>query len=175
MVFIIFGWNKQTRRICCTLNEVNCNNCGEISEWIVMRTKTWFTLFFIPVLPYEIKQFAYCSKCNCGAEINDKQWKFLRNNRDENKHVNLQPFVVEYTYTFLGWFMRGLTKRKWRCLAIYLFIFNLFRYGCNTPLLIIHDIGMAVVSTLIIAVVICLIYALISKLAKRHIIGIKLC
>ena len=61
-----------------------CNVCGEESRWQLWRIASWFTLFFIPVFPYYIKQILICPICN------SNEIKITSKNKD-----NLLPQIEE--------------------------------------------------------------------------------
>ncbi len=169
MVFFILGWGFQTHKTLCTVLPSTCDNCHNISEWVVMRRKTWFTLFFIPILPYRVEQFAVCPVCCHGAEITNQQWRELK------KSNNKIATVVNYEYSFYSWFMRGLAKRKWRYLYRIIFIVLLIVHRMSSVLVVIGDFFIAIIiSYVVLGIPLCLGYAIISKAMNRHIVGISL-
>lgn len=72
-MFIIFGWGKQTIKIIGATFKNLCSNCKNEEYWTLQRTITWFTLFFIPVIPYSIKYFLYCPICERGIYLDNNQ------------------------------------------------------------------------------------------------------
>ena len=50
-----------------------CNHCNNEEYWVLTRIMTWFTLFFIPVFPYEIKYFLTCPICQYGVKLDRAQ------------------------------------------------------------------------------------------------------
>ena len=46
-----------------------CPNCNNLTFFHYMTVKVWFTLFFIPVLPYKIVHAFVCSICERGTPI----------------------------------------------------------------------------------------------------------
>ena len=54
---IIFGWNFQTIKQIGFVFKKVCEHCNNEEYWVLTRTITWFTLFFIPVIPYSFKFF----------------------------------------------------------------------------------------------------------------------
>ncbi len=70
---IIFGWGRQTiKQIGVTFKQI-CGHCKNEEYWVLSRIITWFTLFFIPVIPYSIKYFLSCPVCQYGLNLNQKQ------------------------------------------------------------------------------------------------------
>jgi hypothetical protein len=70
---IIFGWGHQTRKQIGVTFKNLCNHCHNEDYWVLTRTITWFTLFFIPVIPYSIKYFLSCPVCQYGLTLDSKQ------------------------------------------------------------------------------------------------------
>ena len=69
----IFGWGRQTIKQIGAVFKNLCSHCHNEEYWILTRITTWFTLFFIPVIPYSIKYFLSCPICKYGLTLNDKQ------------------------------------------------------------------------------------------------------
>ena len=62
-MFVLFGFGRRRVHdkgpvIACT-----CPRCHNEVTLALMHVTTWFTLFFIPVLPYSRKQFLSCPIC----------------------------------------------------------------------------------------------------------------
>lgn len=75
---IIFGWGKQTiKQIGITFKNL-CNHCHNEEYWILTRITTWFTLFFIPVIPYSIKYFLSCPVCQYGLTLDSTQTEQIK-------------------------------------------------------------------------------------------------
>jgi hypothetical protein len=72
-MFIIFGWNHQTNKNYGPTREIICPNCGNKTYLNLLQTKTWFTLFFIPIFPYNSKHFLICKVCSRGIELSGEQ------------------------------------------------------------------------------------------------------
>jgi predicted nucleic acid-binding Zn ribbon protein len=70
---IIFGWNFQTIKEFGVVFKQFCNHCKNEEYWILTRRITWFTLFFIPLIPYSIKYFLSCPVCKYGITLDEKQ------------------------------------------------------------------------------------------------------
>jgi len=54
---IIFGWGHQTIKNIGPTFKNHCSHCNNEDYWTLTKYTTWFTLFFIPVIPYSIKYF----------------------------------------------------------------------------------------------------------------------
>ncbi len=70
---IIFGWGRQTIKQIGAVFKTLCNHCHNEEYWILARITTWFTLFFIPIIPYSTKYFLSCPVCKYGVTLNDQQ------------------------------------------------------------------------------------------------------
>jgi hypothetical protein len=71
-MFIIFGFGRRTVRLLGFTAARLCGNCHNTSPWKVMKITRWFTLFFIPVIPYSSKYVAMCPTCSRGVELDAK-------------------------------------------------------------------------------------------------------
>ena len=63
---IIWGWGRQTRRTLGVVGISKCSHCGATAEFHLVQRRTWFTLFFIPVIPYSSEHHVLCSSCEWG-------------------------------------------------------------------------------------------------------------
>ncbi len=70
---IIFGWGFQTIKNFGPAFRRLCDHCHNEEYWILTRVMTWFTLFFIPIFPYEIKHHLACPICKYGLVLNGDQ------------------------------------------------------------------------------------------------------
>ncbi|QUI22905.1 AAC(3) family N-acetyltransferase [Vallitalea pronyensis] len=66
---LIFGWGLKTVKRYGMLSHQMCQTCHTESGWQLVKVTTWFTLFFIPVMPVSIKRMLICTKCNAGRII----------------------------------------------------------------------------------------------------------
>lgn len=62
-MFILFGFGKQTVKYLASAGLRACPNCGNQREWSRLLIRTWFTLFFIPIIPYRTRTVALCPVC----------------------------------------------------------------------------------------------------------------
>lgn len=75
---IIFGWGRQTiKRIGIAFKRM-CDHCHNEDYWVLTQITTWFTLFFIPVIPYSTKYFLSCPVCQYGLTLDSKQVEEIR-------------------------------------------------------------------------------------------------
>lgn len=64
-MFILFG-TKQ-RRTAAGQEMLECHRCGRACVHTIEERQTWFSLFFVPVFPFEKRRLV--ARCNlCGQE-----------------------------------------------------------------------------------------------------------
>ena len=71
---IIFGWGKRTVKSYGESSQDYCNHCGNIGSWAYNRHRTWFTLFFIPVIPYGNMYVKQCMICGNYEELSKEEF-----------------------------------------------------------------------------------------------------
>lgn len=62
---IIFGWSAKT--VIQAVINYFCLGCGTMSEHAVTQRRRWFTLFFIPVIPFHQQRQQVCYDCGTRA------------------------------------------------------------------------------------------------------------
>lgn len=75
-MLIFYGTKGFKRTTGNTRQPYHCNNCGTDSAWQLIRVSKWFTLFFIPIIPYSFKEYLTCPRCDYGIQV-------TKENRDE--------------------------------------------------------------------------------------------
>jgi hypothetical protein len=70
---IIFGWGRQTFTQLGVIYKNLCSHCHNEDYWVLTRIRTWFTLFFIPIIPYSTEYFLSCPICKYGITLNHEQ------------------------------------------------------------------------------------------------------
>ena len=66
---IIFGWGRRTRKDNGQIVLVTCPRCSNPVAYRWISVKTWFSLFFIPLIPYSSKHFLVCPICSNARPI----------------------------------------------------------------------------------------------------------
>lgn len=66
---IIFGWGRRTNTHFGPTVPLKCPKCNNNTYWHLYRYRTWFTLFFVPVIPYENKHVLLCEVCSNGVVL----------------------------------------------------------------------------------------------------------
>ena len=70
-MFFIFGWGHQERKDLGPAFKIKCPNCEKEEFWHLLQLKNYFTLFFIPVFPYETNNLVFCPVCSNAIEVHD--------------------------------------------------------------------------------------------------------
>ncbi len=70
---VIFGRWRQFRKIIWPVYKFLCKHCHNENYFYLQRITTWFTLFFIPIFPYERYYFLYCPTCNYWVKLNEEE------------------------------------------------------------------------------------------------------
>ena len=68
-MFVVFGWNKPTHTNYGPTLPKNCGLCNGVVYHELVCHKTWFTLFFIPVIPYDTLWALRCPQCEALIEL----------------------------------------------------------------------------------------------------------
>lgn len=66
---IIYGWGRRTTKDEGPSRTYTCSNCRNVNRFKLLTVRKWFTLFFIPLIPYETKHLEVCPICRAGRAI----------------------------------------------------------------------------------------------------------
>jgi len=83
-MFFIFGWGKQTVKNHGPVFKSRCDRCNNEDLWQLYTRRTWFTLFFLPVIPYSTEHLLVCPVCSYGAVITNAKFEELKKVADCN-------------------------------------------------------------------------------------------
>jgi hypothetical protein len=72
---IIWGWGKVTKKFMGGVFQRTCNYCNQTTVWQLCIKRTWFTLFFIPIIPYAKSYQAACPSCGSYVELTKEQFE----------------------------------------------------------------------------------------------------
>lgn len=78
-MFIIWGFGKITRKIVGNVGSRTCNYCNSEAIWQLCIVRTWFTLFFIPLIPYSTKYCISCPNCKSFFALSKEEFEKLKN------------------------------------------------------------------------------------------------
>jgi hypothetical protein len=68
-MFVIFGFGRRRTRDHGPVVACTCPHCHNVVSLSLLHVTTWFTLFFIPVIPYSSKRFLVCSICRFARPV----------------------------------------------------------------------------------------------------------
>jgi len=68
MIFI-FGIDHKTKQESESGKPRHCYHCNNTVQWKTSKETTWFTFFFVPVIPVKTVYREVCPICNTGYEI----------------------------------------------------------------------------------------------------------
>jgi hypothetical protein len=68
---IIFG-SRRNNKVMGQI-QYNCIRCQRPAFHTIVRSRTWFTLYFIPVIPLGSTTTSRCNLCGYQAQIDSKQ------------------------------------------------------------------------------------------------------
>lgn len=74
---IIFGWGRRSVNHIGPALKHKCPRCNNEDIWNLYVARTWFTLFFIPVIPYSTKRLLLCPICESGMELSSEKYNEL--------------------------------------------------------------------------------------------------
>lgn len=81
---IIFGWGRTTRKIEVDVPIQICEHCHSNYLYFTRVTK-WFTLFFIPIIPYKTIHYFLCPHCEYGFEIKSEKVEEIKEKLEKHK------------------------------------------------------------------------------------------
>ncbi len=61
-MFFLFGIKPVIKKIGIT-KKYRCTRCSNVTNWEVYESRSWFTLFFIPLIPMKTEYYERCSVC----------------------------------------------------------------------------------------------------------------
>lgn len=67
-MFIIWGFRK-TKKELGIVGFYHCNRCNNDSNWRLLKIVSWFTIFFIPIIPYRTQYYVYCPVCQSATKV----------------------------------------------------------------------------------------------------------
>jgi hypothetical protein len=85
---IIFGWGRTTVKKYGPGRGMTCPNCRNSVRANLALKRVWFTLFFIPVIPYEVRRIEHCPLCNVGRDVEKAEFaSLLADINDSNSYI----------------------------------------------------------------------------------------
>lgn len=72
-MFIIFGDKTYTKKLGEYKFSGTCPNCHNTIMLQILKESTWFTLYWIPVIPLKFRWLKACPICGINAEITKEE------------------------------------------------------------------------------------------------------
>ncbi|MBU0666516.1 MAG: zinc-ribbon domain-containing protein [Nanoarchaeota archaeon] len=66
---ILFGWKTKPQVKGATKGK--CFACKKLVQHAIVQVTHWFTLYFIPIIPYKKQLFVVCHNCGAKTELKD--------------------------------------------------------------------------------------------------------
>jgi len=98
---IIWGWGKVTKKIIGQAFEHICTHCNKAEIWQLCIVRTWFTLFFIPVIPYKKRYCVVCPNCESYRELTEEQFEKMKHDIKLDSS-NISRNSVEDSLKYVG-------------------------------------------------------------------------
>lgn len=70
---IIFGIGDKKAQLLGTIGMMDCPRCNNTSEWPIHKERSYFSLFFIPLIPYSTRYLLSCPVCRETREITEEE------------------------------------------------------------------------------------------------------
>jgi len=90
-MLIIWGWGKQTRKNVGFISRIRCRHCGNDCRHDFQIFREWFTLFFIPVIPYVNRRLISCSVCGNSVDIPKEMSRIM----NEDNYLELSKELLD--------------------------------------------------------------------------------
>lgn len=68
-MLLIIGFGRRKKKDHGEVAQVKCPRCFNTVVYRYIHTRTWFTLYFIPILPYRSERRLECPICSHGMKI----------------------------------------------------------------------------------------------------------
>jgi hypothetical protein len=77
-MLIIVGFGRRKKNDLGEIIVVECPRCNNEVSYHLIHTRTWLTLYFIPVLPYRNERRLECPICSHGMRVSRNEIKSIR-------------------------------------------------------------------------------------------------
>lgn len=81
---LIFGFGKLTKKILGNASQKTCPYCNTTEVWQLCIIRAWFTLFFIPIIPYKLMYCISCPKCGSYIELTKEKFEEMTADLTDN-------------------------------------------------------------------------------------------
>ena len=80
-MLLILGFGRKKKKDRGEIVQVKCPRCANTVFYHYTHTRTWFTLYFIPILPYRSERRLECPICSHGMKISSGEVEEVRQGR----------------------------------------------------------------------------------------------
>jgi len=91
---IIFGFNRRINKNMGQRGPFECKNCHNLTYFTLILQRVFFTLFFIPVIPYETNRFLICGICNRGFKLTKEEFDNALNSAPQQLGTTAPPLAA---------------------------------------------------------------------------------
>lgn len=95
-MFIIWGFGKTTTKSYGFIQSSGCERCGNAVQMEMLKITTWFTLFFIPIIPYSTKYCLVCPVCREAKQLSKEEFMQFAGTADSANTNSPQGDSIKY-------------------------------------------------------------------------------
>lgn len=66
---LIVGWGHRREKVIGPVEKLRCPRCGRDEFWELVQVRSYFSLFFVPLLPYRTETVIRCPICNAVSDV----------------------------------------------------------------------------------------------------------
>lgn len=81
---IIFGFGHKKNKNLGPVGKIACPNCNNEDFWELVTSRTYFTLFFVPLIPYSSENFIMCPICRVAREVHGDELERMKASAQSN-------------------------------------------------------------------------------------------
>jgi len=85
-MFFIFGFGSQTSKKYGSMPEQLCGRCRNQVARPITKVTSWFSLFFIPLIPYKSRYMLICPICSDDREVDRFEFDEILRNINPEAH-----------------------------------------------------------------------------------------
>ena len=78
-MLVIFGFGHKTNEEWNLNHQEHCSRCNNLVNYKLHKITHWFSLFFIPLIPFKTEHWKSCPVCRQGLKLNNDQYVKLLN------------------------------------------------------------------------------------------------
>lgn len=75
-MFLFFLWGVRRRpKVIAVTREIDCGNCNNAVNFVLIQEKRWFTMNWIPIIPLKRLYSLKCLLCSATKELTKDEFK----------------------------------------------------------------------------------------------------